>query len=81
MKELSNFIISSEVEYDDAWRGLSEECGDFVKRLLTRNTKERMSSDAALKHPWIVKSREVNLYISNREYLILNISIIKKIQS
>jgi serine/threonine protein kinase len=58
-RELTNLIISGDIEYDDAWRGLSDECSNFVKKLLTRDTKERMSSTAALEHPWIIKNREV----------------------
>ena len=58
-RELTNLIISGEIEYDDAWKGLSDECNDFVKKLLTRDTKERMSSADTLEHPWILKNREV----------------------
>ena len=59
-KELLNCIVSGEIRYDDVWKGLSEDCRDFVKKLLTRNPKERMSSYQALTHPWMAKNRLVN---------------------
>lgn len=52
-------IMHGEIDYDDAWRGLSDECSDFVRKLLTRDAKERMSSREALGHPWMAKNREV----------------------
>ena len=58
-KNILEKIASAEIYYDDTWKGLTEECRDFVKRLLTRNIKERMSADQALNHPWIMKNKTV----------------------
>ena len=35
------------------WKGVSEECKDFVRRLL--RTRGRMTAEEALRHPWMLK--------------------------
>ncbi|EAY01731.1 CAMK family protein kinase [Trichomonas vaginalis G3] len=35
---------------------LSDECRDFISRLMTVSTSKRMTIDEALKHPWMVKN-------------------------
>jgi len=58
-KELVTYIENAMIEYDDAWKGLSAECSDFVHKLLVLDPKERMSSKQALHHPWIENNKAV----------------------
>ena len=37
------------------WAGTSREARDFVRRLLRRDPRERMTVEEALEHPWIVR--------------------------
>jgi len=41
-----------------AWRKLSSEPKEFVKKLLVVNEKERLTAEQALAEPWIVKHQE-----------------------
>ena len=54
-------IETATIEYDDAWKGMSEQCQDFVKKLLEKSSEKRLSSSEALNHPWIQKYRQVGL--------------------
>lgn len=58
-KELLNAVKNTEVQYDDAWNGISDECRDFLKQLLNRNIEKRLSIDQALNHAWITKNKSV----------------------
>ena len=35
------------------WNGVSEEAKDFIKRLLRRDPRKRLTAEEALEHPWI----------------------------
>lgn len=39
---------------DPIWEEISDEAKDFVAKLLTVNSEERLTADEALKHPWWV---------------------------
>ena len=43
---------------------LSNQCKDFISKLLTKQTRKRMSATEALEHPWIA-----NKFENNREHL------------
>lgn len=36
-----------------AWKNVSKEAKDLIKKLLTYDPAERISAEQALKHPWI----------------------------
>lgn len=66
-KEMLQLINNTEVQYDDAWKGLSDECRDFVKQLLHKKMDSRMNANEAMNHPWITKNKSVypyNFFIS-----------------
>ena len=51
-------IITGEFDFDDdIWDDVSEIAKDFICSLLEFDPKDRCTAEAALKHPWIVRSR------------------------
>jgi len=40
----------------EEWKGVSREARDFICRLLMMDPSKRMTSEQALKHPWIINS-------------------------
>lgn len=47
-------VLKSDPSFDDPpWPSLSDEASDFVKRLLNKDPRKRMSAAQALSHPWI----------------------------
>ena len=59
-KKLLKLIRNSDFEFDDEWENISENCKDFIKKLLVKNPKDRMTANEALKHPWITDNFTVN---------------------
>ncbi len=53
-------ICEDEVGYDESWRMVSEECRDFVRRLLTKDPVQRLTAAQALSHVWIVGNLRVS---------------------
>ena len=54
--DIINATIKAEIRVSPSiWNGLSEEARDFIKKLLHKNPKERISARAALRHPFIVQ--------------------------
>ena len=52
------FKLIKEAEPDlesESWTTISEECKDIVRKMLTKNPKERITIEEALKHPFIKK--------------------------
>ncbi|XP_021713429.1 twitchin isoform X5 [Aedes aegypti] len=44
-------------EFDEvAFKDVSEECKDFIRRLLIKNTEKRMTAHECLMHPWLSDS-------------------------
>ena len=56
-KELYYDICNVEPEYDIEWTTVSEDCKDFVKKVLVKDPSIRLSAEEALNHPWIAKNR------------------------
>ncbi|KAJ7514097.1 hypothetical protein O6H91_23G027600 [Diphasiastrum complanatum] len=47
-------VLRADPNFDDApWPSVSPEAKDFVKRLLTKDPRRRMTAAQALTHPWI----------------------------
>ncbi|ONK75648.1 uncharacterized protein A4U43_C03F19090 [Asparagus officinalis] len=46
---------------ESPWPSLSSEAKDFVKRLLSKDPRRRMSAAQALTHPWIRSSSEIKV--------------------
>ena len=52
--ELFDIIIKYPVPYyKKHWSGVSNDCTEFVQRLLVKDPEKRMKSQEALKHPWL----------------------------
>ncbi|XP_025104057.1 titin homolog isoform X1 [Pomacea canaliculata] len=50
------FSLVNNADYDfddDVWDNVSDEAKDFIKRLLIKDKKQRMTIDEALAHPWL----------------------------
>ena len=43
---------------NSAWKTISYECIDFIKKLLEKDAKKRMPIEDALKHPWFKKFKK-----------------------
>ncbi|KAJ6852394.1 CDPK-related kinase 1-like [Iris pallida] len=55
-------VLKAEPSFEEApWPSLSAEAKDFVKRLLNKDYRKRMTASQALGHPWIQDFQEVNI--------------------
>jgi len=61
-------VINVEYDMDDeCWDDVSDMAKDFIKKLLLKDPKERLTAESALKHEWITtKLKEKELRISRR---------------
>ncbi|KAJ8441921.1 hypothetical protein Cgig2_020066 [Carnegiea gigantea] len=55
-------VLKADPVFDDApWPSLSLEAEDFVKRLLNKDPRKRMTAAQALSHPWIRNYQDVKI--------------------
>ena len=55
--ELFREIRSGRLVFDeDDWANVSEHAKDFVRKLLTKDPKKRMTIQESLKHPWLTSA-------------------------
>ncbi|GMY05981.1 CDPK-related kinase 5-like [Fagus crenata] len=55
-------VLKADPSFDEApWPSLSLEAKDFVKRLLNKDPRKRMSAAQALSHPWIRNYNDVKV--------------------
>ncbi|KAK4393325.1 CDPK-related protein kinase [Sesamum angolense] len=55
-------VVKAEPTYEEQpWPTLSSEAKDFVKRLLNKDPRKRMTAAQALCHPWIKNSNDVKV--------------------
>ena len=55
-KEITRKTINDQPNfYSGIWENISHECIDFIRRLLEKNPKKRMTVKLALEHEWIKK--------------------------
>ncbi|XP_052193107.1 CDPK-related kinase 5 isoform X2 [Diospyros lotus] len=55
-------VLRADPSFDEApWPSLSSEAKDFVKRLLSKDPRKRMSAAQALSHPWIRNYNDVKV--------------------
>ncbi|XP_068641069.1 CDPK-related kinase 5-like isoform X2 [Aristolochia californica] len=55
-------VLKADPSFDEApWPSLSTEAKDFVKRLLNKDPRKRMSAAQALSHPWIRNYNDVKV--------------------
>ncbi|GFY86510.1 protein kinase superfamily protein [Actinidia rufa] len=55
-------VLKADPSFDEPpWPSLSSEAKDFVKRLLNKDPRKRMSAAQALSHPWIKNNNDVKV--------------------
>lgn len=55
--EIFEQIMEANFDYpEEYWGSVSKEAKDFINKLLVVETSDRLSADAALKHPWLAGS-------------------------
>ncbi|KAF8064732.1 hypothetical protein N665_1170s0011 [Sinapis alba] len=55
-------VLKADPSFDEPpWPSLSFEAKDFVKRLLYKDPRKRMTASQALMHPWISGSKNMNI--------------------
>ncbi|CAB4287457.1 unnamed protein product [Prunus armeniaca] len=55
-------VLKADPSFDEPpWPSLSAEARDFVKRLLNKDPRKRMTAAQALSHPWLKNSNEVKV--------------------
>ncbi|CAN8269037.1 unnamed protein product [Cochlearia groenlandica] len=55
-------VLKADPSFDEApWSCLSLEAKDFVKRLLYKDPRKRMTASQALMHPWIAGYKKMNI--------------------
>ncbi|CAN1343656.1 CDPK-related kinase 5 [Linum perenne] len=55
-------VLKADPSFDEApWPSLSPEARDFVKRLLNKDPRKRLTAAQALSHPWIKDSNDVKV--------------------
>ncbi|CAG7889821.1 unnamed protein product [Brassica rapa] len=55
-------VLKADPSFDEPpWPSLSLEAKDFVKRLLYKDPRKRMTASQALMHPWISGSKKMNI--------------------
>ncbi|CAL1410067.1 unnamed protein product [Linum trigynum] len=63
-------VLKADPNFDEAsWASISPEAKDFVKRLLNKDPRRRMTATQALSHPWLRNYNDVKL--------LLDISVLK----
>ncbi|OMO70241.1 hypothetical protein COLO4_28677 [Corchorus olitorius] len=71
-------VQESDLKFDDLpWSSISPEAKDFIKRLLNKNTEERMTAAEALSHRWLRdESRPIPLDILM--YMLVSLYLLQK---
>ncbi|XP_004511959.1 CDPK-related kinase 5-like isoform X2 [Cicer arietinum] len=55
-------VLKADPSFDEPpWPSLSDEARDFVKRLLNKDPRKRMSAAQALSHPWIKNHKDAKV--------------------
>lgn len=58
-KELFRKIVAGRYEFrEEDWKDISDDAKDMVERLLVLAPDDRMTADAALRHPWLKLSKD-----------------------
>merc|ERR1719356_1498179 len=61
-QQIENIKKGHYVKKDPQWKNLSENCKDFLLRLLKVDPNERMTTEQALKHTWIADRDQTGRY-------------------
>jgi len=58
-KQFFDIVCNTDAVFDDAWKFYTDPCRDFVKNLLNRDFRARLTSQQCLLHPWILMHKQV----------------------
>ena len=61
--EIYNKILTTDVQFNQQeWENISDDAKDLIKKLLTKNYKDRLSAVESLQHPWIqnIDNQKIN---------------------
>ncbi|XP_058189685.1 CDPK-related kinase 5-like [Rhododendron vialii] len=65
-------VLKADPSFEEApWPSLSSEAKDFVKRLLNKDPRKRMSAAQALSHPWIRNCNDVKVPLDIHVFRIM----------
>ncbi|XP_020108493.1 calcium/calmodulin-dependent serine/threonine-protein kinase 1-like isoform X1 [Ananas comosus] len=65
-------VLKAEPSFDEPpWPSLSAEAKDFVRRLLNKDYRKRMTASQALCHPWIREAQEVRIPLDILTYKLM----------
>ncbi|XP_072984780.1 calcium/calmodulin-dependent serine/threonine-protein kinase 1-like isoform X2 [Typha latifolia] len=65
-------VLKAEPSFEEApWPSLSAEAKDFVKQLLNKDYRKRITASQALSHPWIRGSQEVKVPLDMIVYKLI----------
>ncbi|PWZ07522.1 hypothetical protein Zm00014a_030211 [Zea mays] len=65
-------VLKADPSFDEIpWPTLSAEAKDFVRRLLNKDYRKRMTAAQALCHPWIRGTQEVKIYLDMIIYRLM----------
>ncbi|XP_052197511.1 CDPK-related kinase 5 [Diospyros lotus] len=54
-------VLKADPSFDEPWPSISSEGKEFVKRLLNKDPRKRLTAAQALSHPWIRNSNDVKI--------------------
>lgn len=63
-------VKACEWDFDEeAFKNISDEAKDFIRKLLTRNKEKRLTAHECLQHPWLKEDSTATTPIPNRKYV------------
>lgn len=63
--ETHKSVLRGQYSFDSReWSGVSREAQDFIRRLLQKNPRKRMTVEQALNHPWIARHNNIDVALS-----------------
>ncbi|KAG8649004.1 CDPK-related kinase 1 [Manihot esculenta] len=69
-------VLKADPIFDDApWTSLSPEAIDFVKRLLNKDYRKRLTAAQALSHPWLANHHEIKIPLDMIVYKLVKVYI------
>ncbi|TQD70312.1 hypothetical protein C1H46_044152 [Malus baccata] len=69
-------VLKADPSFDEApWPSLSSDAIDFVKRLLNKDYRKRLTAAQALCHPWLANYHEVKIPMDMIVYKLVNVYI------
>jgi len=61
-QEIMKKVRAGSFSFDDkAWNNISDNCKDFITKLLTYKPEDRPTAEGCLQHPWIVELSTVSI--------------------